>query len=304
MVDFWEPGFAAADECLQKAIDLDPNYAEAFAVLSENYMIRSICGSWPGSKALPLVLSSANRALDLDPEMGEAHKGRAIYLAWHDYDWGNALAEIRLGIRKSPQSVWTHFYHAGILATMRRGDEMVEAVQPALELDPLNPIIAAHESLFLFYAGRNDEAGTASRKGLELFPDYWFHYYMLSYVAWKRRDEAAAVENMERARKLTGGDVPWLNCALAAMQFTFGNTAEGERWLARVEELSQATYVTPMGRTVIEIARGNSEEAISWAQRAHDEHDTLFAWTRAFCEMQDLIRDERVRQALERLGLP
>jgi tetratricopeptide (TPR) repeat protein len=251
-----------------------------------------------------MVRSTALRALELDPELGEAHKGLSIYLAWHDCDWDNALAEARLGIQKSPQSVWSHFYHAGILATMRRDDEMVTAFLPALELDPLNPIIAAHYSLFLFYAGRNDEAETQARNAMKLFPDYWFNYYMLSYVSWKRRDADSAITNMERANELTGGDVPWLNCALAAMSFTFGRTEDAERWLATVEKLSESTYVTTFGRAVIEIARGNTDEAIAWLERAHAEHDTLFAWTRAFCEQQDIIGDQRIRQAMERLGLP
>jgi serine/threonine protein kinase/tetratricopeptide (TPR) repeat protein len=304
MIDFWEPGFVAAHECLKKAIELDPRYAQAFAVLSENYMLRSIFGSMPGREALPLVRSTALQALEIDPTLGEAHKGLAIYLAWYDYDWESALAEISIGIQKSPQSVWTHFYHAGILATMRRGEEMVTAFLPALELDPLNPIIAAHHSLFLFYAGRNDEAETQARKALELFPDYWFHYYMLSYAAWKRREQEEAIAKMLKANELTGGNIPWLNCALAAMNFTFERPDEAERWLAKVERLSQSTYVTPMGRTVIEIARNDTDEAIRWAERARAEHDTLFSWTRAFCEQVNLITDERVRAALERLGLP
>jgi len=304
MIDFWEQGFAAAHVCLEQAIALDPDYAEAYAVMSENYMLRSIFGSLPGKDAFPLVRSTALRALELDPELGEAHKGLAIYLAWHDFDWENALAEIRRGIDKSPRSVWSHFYHAGILATMRHGDEAVTAFLPALELDPLNPIIAAHYALFLFYAGRNDEAETEARKALELFPDYWFHYYMLSYVSWKRRDEDAAIANMERANELTGGEVPWLNLAMAAMSFTFGRPEDGERWLAKVEKLSEATYVTPFGRAVVETARGNTDDAIAWLERAHAEHDTLFAWTRAFCEQAGFIADERIRETMERLGLP
>ncbi len=304
MIDFWEPGFVAAHECLEQAIELDPDYAQGYAVLSENYLLRSIFGSMPGSEAFPLVRSTAQRALELDPDLGEAHKGLSIYLGWHDFDWDNALAEARIGIQKSPQSVWSHFYHAGILATMRRGNEAVAAFLPALELDPLNPIIAAHYALMLFYAGQNDAAETEARKALELFPDYWFHYYMLSYVSWRRRDADSAITYMEKANELTGGDVPWLNCALAAMSFTFGRTEDAERWLAKVEQLSESTYVTLMGRAVIEIARGNTDEAIAWLERAHAEHDTLFAWTRAFCEQQDIIADERIRETMERLGLP
>jgi serine/threonine-protein kinase len=304
MIDFWEHGFAAAHECLTRAVELDPDYAEAYAVMSENYMLRSIFGSLPGSEAMPLVRSTALRALDLDSTLGEAHKGLAIYLAWHNYDWDSALAEIRVGLEKSPQSVWSHFYHAGILATMRRGEEIVEAYRPALELDPLNPVIAGHESLMLFYAGHNDDAGRAAREAQALFPDYWFPHYMLSYVAWENRNPDDAITHMEKANQMTGGDVPWINCALAAVYYTFGRTEDGDRWLSKVEKLGESVYVTTFGRAMIECARRNTDAAIAWLERAHDEHDTLFVWARAFGEQVGIIRDDEIRRAMERLDLP
>ena len=304
MTDFWEPGLVAAHRCLENAIEVDPDYAQAYAVMAENYLYRSIFGSLPGAEAMPRIQESAERALQLDPQLGEAHPSLAIYRAWHDFDWQSALAEARLGIQKNSQYAWSHFFHAGILATMRRGEEAVQAFLPALELDPLNPIVVAHHSLFLFYAGRNDEAEAAALKAQELFPDYWFNFYMLSYVYWQRRDREAAITNMEKGNELTGGEVPWFNCILAAMHFHFGESEMGERYIAKLDKLSETTYVTPTGRTVIEIARGNTDEAIRWAERARAEHDTLFAWTRAFCEQEDILADERIREALERLGLP
>jgi len=304
MIDFWGPGLVTAHGCLESAIELDPDYAQAYAAMAENYLYRSIFGSLPGAEAMPRIQATARRALELDPQLGEPHPSLAIYRAWHDFDWENALAEVRLGIQKNPQYAWSHFFHAGILATTRRSDEIAAAFLPALELDPLNPIVVTHHALMLFYAGRNDEAEAATRKAQELFPDHWFNFYMLSYINWKRRDREAAITNMEKGNELTGGEVPWFNCILAAMHFHFGESEMGEHYIAKLDKLSETTYVTATGRTVIEIARGNTDEAIRWAERAHAEHDTLFAWTRAFCEQEDIIADERVREALERLGLP
>jgi tetratricopeptide (TPR) repeat protein len=186
---------------------------------------------------------------------------------------------------------------------MRRGEEIVEAYRPALELDPLNPVIAGHRSLMLFYAGRNDEAGLAAREAQGLFPDYWFPHYMISYVAWRNRDANAAISHMEKANQMTGGDVPWINCALAAIYYSFGRVDDGDRWLAKVETLGETVYVTTFGRAMIECARKNTEAAISWLERAHDEHDTLFVWARAFGELMGIIDDDEIRRAMERLDL-
>jgi serine/threonine-protein kinase len=304
MTEFWEPGLLTALECLEQAIELDPDYALAHSVMAECYLIRSNFGNLPGGEAFPRVRSAVRRALELDPELGDARGIHAIYLAWHDLDWPAAEREMELALRYSPQNVWNHLYHAAMLATSRRSDEIVSGYLPALELDPLNPVIHVHSTLFHFYAGLTEKAATDARKSHELFPDYWLIPYFQSFVSWQKRDGAAAVALIEKAVEMTGGNLPYVACYAAAVQFFFGNEQEGERWLSEVERLAAAQFVPPTGRALVEIARGRTRQAIELLEQAHAEHDTPFVWIRALCERLDIIADERIRRTMERLGLP
>ena len=304
MADFWEPGLVKAIECLERAVERDPNYAQAYAEMSFCYLIRSAFGTLEGKEAFPQIRAQALRALELDPELGDARAMYGVYLAWHDLDWDAAETELRLAAKLNPQGVWTHFYYAAVLCTARRGDDILPHVEKMRELDPLNRIVNAHVALFLFYANRGKEAIDAAAKSLELFPDFWFLYYELSYFRWQQREEEAAIEGMRKAIEMTGESIPFLSCFLAAMNFYFGHEKEGERLLARVEKMSETLPVSAIGRIVIEVVRGNTEQAIAYRKRGLAEHDGLLCWTRAFCEQQGIIGDERIREAMERLGLP
>ncbi len=304
MGDFWEPGLVQAIECLERAVELDPGYAQAYADMSFCWLVRSIFGTLSGKEGFPHVRETARRALELDPDLGDAHAMHGIYLAWHDFDWVGAEVALRRAVHLNPQGVWGHFFYAGMLSTARRGDDILPHVRMMRELDPLNRVVNAHVALFLFYAGRIDEAIEAAGQSIELFPDFWFPYYELSYFLWQKRDEAGALENMRKAIEMTGDNIPFLSCILAAMEFSFGHDDEGERVLARVDEQAKTAPVAAMGRIVVEVVRGDTDAAIDWLERGRADHDMLLCWTRAFCELQGIIRDDRIRDAMARVGLP
>ena len=143
-----------------------------------------------------------------------------------------------------------------------------------------------------------------SYKSQELFPDFWLVPYFQSFVSWQQRDGEAALEAIGRTVELTGGGFPYLACFAAAINFSFGHHREGERWLAKVEEMAISEYLPPTGLALVEIARQRTNAAIEMLERAKAEHDSPFAWIRALCERLDIIADDRIRQAMARLGLP
>jgi serine/threonine protein kinase/tetratricopeptide (TPR) repeat protein len=304
MADFWEPGLVKAIDYLERAIELDPHYAQAHAEISFCYVIRSIFGTMTGQEAFPKVRAHALRAIELDSDLGDAHAIYGLYLAWHDFDWSRAETELRLAVTLGPQRVWTHFYFGAMLATARRGDEILPFVEKMRELDPLNRVINSHFALLLFYAGRGTEAIAAANTSLELFPDFWFLHYELAFCHWQRRDEQAAIASMQKAIDMTGERIPFLSHFLAAMCFHFGRPEEGERVLARVEKIAEKFPVSAIGRVVVDVVRGYTAAAIVHLERGRAEHDTLLCWTRAFCEQQGIIQDQAIRDAMARVGLP
>jgi len=304
MSEFWEPGLVAALECLNRAVELDQTYADAYAARAECYFVRANFGNLPGRDAHPKIRSAIRRALELDPNLGSAHALHGVSLAWHDADWDGADRELRTAVELSPQNVWVHLYSAAVMSTARRAEEILGPFERARELDPLNPMIHAHAILFSFYAGRSDDAVNGARKSRERFPDFWLVPYFEALVRWQRREAEDAVRLIEQSLAMTGESITYLACFAAAIHFFFDRTSEAERWLDTVEGMAETQYVSPTGRALIEIARNRSDAAISYLELARSEQDAPFAWSRALCEALGIIRDEPVRQAMARLGLP
>jgi serine/threonine protein kinase/tetratricopeptide (TPR) repeat protein len=304
MSSFWEPGLVAAIECLEQAVDRDPDYAEAYGLMAECYIVRANFGSLPGREAFPKCHSAIRRALDLDPGLGPAHAFHGVYLAWHDFDWQAADRELATAIELSPQNVWNHLYSAAVYATARRSDEILASYQRARELDPLNPLIQAHAILFSFYANQPEIAAVEAKKTRELFPDFWLVDYFEAVVRWQLRDAEAATRLIEGVLAVTGDDAPYLACYAAAIHFFFDNPDRGLHWLAEVDRMSETRTVSPTGRALIEIARGRGIDAIHQLEKARQDKDAPFAWCRAISERLDILSDDCVRQAMARLGLP
>lgn len=303
MGDFFEPGLVRAIECLEKAVELDPGYAQAYADLSFCWLMRSTFGTLSGRDGFPRVRAAALRALELDPDLGDAHAAFALY-SWYDFDWDTAERELRHALKLNPQSVWVHFYLAGHYAITRRHEDILPHVERMRELDPLNRPVCAHVALWLFYADRVDDAIAAARTSLEMYPDYWLLHYDMAFFHWRKRDGDTAIDAIRTAIDLTGDMIPFLSCLLAAMLFFFERREEGGRQVAHVEELERTLPRSDLGWVILEAARGNTEAAIACLERGRAEHDTLICWSRAFCEQQGIIGDERLREAMARIGLP
>jgi serine/threonine-protein kinase len=303
--DFWEPGLVKAIECLEQAVALDPGYADAWAEMAVYELMRAVFGTQSGADAFPKTRAHAVKALELDPESADAHRAYGLYLDWHDLDWERGEAELRRALELDPDNVWGHFFLAGHMSTTRGGAAVLPPVRRMAELDPLNPLVKGHVALFLFYGGYLDEAIEEAESALELFPDFWLLPYVLSFFYFQKRDRERAVSMMERAIVATGESIGFLSCFLAAFHFHFGEVEEGERVMRRVDAMAERGLpISDLGLIVVEVVRGNADAAIELLERARVEHDPLFVWTRAFCEMQGILKDERVRATMERLGLP
>ena len=304
MADFWEPGLVQAIAYLNEAIALDPDYAPAHAELAFCYLLRSYFGTLPGGEAYPRIGASAIRALELDPNLAIAHTMHGFYLSWCKLDWEAGERELVRGIELEPQNVEGHLYYAIVLATLRRGEESIAAARTARELDPLNPIIHTNLALVLFYGGRLDEAELEASRAGELYPDFWFLPYVQALFAWAKRDSEAAISLINRAHEMTGRGVPYVACYYAAIHYFFDRPDEGDAAMAEIERLAESIYVSPTGLALIAIARGRTDEAVALLERARAENDSPFVWIRTVTERLDLITDERVREAMGRLGLP
>lgn len=291
-------GFKRAIVHFQEAIDLDPDYALAYAGMADTYNVLGYYNIQDPRQAYPRALAAARRVLELDEGVAEAHASLGYALLFYERAYGDAAAELRRAIALAPSYATAHQWYGWYLLVRERFEEMVEALERAVALDPLSLIINDHYGYALFLAGRYDDARRQIQRTLELDPRYPLAYLRLGnlYLHQGRHDEA--VEALRKAVELSGGLVARgdLGQALAVA----GREPEARELLADLERGSREGYVSPLDRALIHAGLGEPDDAVT-ALREALEHRTsdmvrmrLLAWPEEVREhpgFDDLVRE-------------
>ena len=154
----------SALEYFELALGKDPNYARAYAGVSEVWLGRQQQGFVPFSEAAPKAKAAATKALELDNTLSDVHHTLAVIKCNVDWDWEGSETEFRRAIELDPKYPNPRAYYSHLLHIMKRPKEAMEQIERALELDPLNALFQAMYAMDLMYARRYDDAIALLRK--------------------------------------------------------------------------------------------------------------------------------------------
>jgi serine/threonine-protein kinase len=246
----------------QEAVRLDPRYALAYAKLSVAAL--SLATGYPGNVAPreaeelnATARASAKRALELDPNLADAHSAQGTILRDIDRNFVEAEAEFRRALELAPQDPSVTRALGTQMARLGRLDEAVALTQAAIALDPLRSANHHNLSGWLTPLGRYDEAEAAVRKAIELQPQAAASYARLAIIQILHGKSGAAVEF---AKKET--DPFWRTYALALAHFANGDRVEADAALKKL----------------IDENADNGASQIAQVYALRKEPDKMFEW--------------------------
>ncbi len=195
--------FQKAIGYFQQAIQIDPEYAAAYAGLADAYTDQGFWGGTP-NEAIPNAKAAAARALELDANLSEAHEALSTIADVYDWDWNKGELEHRRALELNPNNAVAHLYYASHLVSVGQGTKACEEVRKAQSLDPLSPFFRAAGGLFLYFAGRKEEGIRQNLKAVELAPDFLVPHSNLSEFHFEMRNYDPGIREYEMASKLEG----------------------------------------------------------------------------------------------------
>ena len=275
------PELLKAIPLYEKAIELDPNYALAYVGLADAYRGLALAGELDPQLYFPKAKAAAVKAVQLDDSLAEAHALLGWIIYWYEWDWEAAEQHSRRALELDPESGDAHMALAHILSSLRRHDEAIDLARRGRESDPLNVRTSALEAQFLTYAGRNDEAIERLQAVLELDRDYWFaNQFLTSALIEKGRfDEAIAAGEKGRAvYPENTRNISFIAYALARA----GRPAEARARLSEMLTQRESRFVPPFSIATVYAGLGEEEEAIKWLQRGIVERDPRMVFI--YCE--------------------
>jgi TolB-like protein/Flp pilus assembly protein TadD len=253
----------------EEAIRLDPRYALAYAKLSRAAMNLAFGGSIATKEqqeAIAKARASAKSALDLDPNLAEAHSAQGVILEVFDFNFVAAEAEYRRALELAPQDPVATNNLADLISELGRPDEGIALGRRAIALDPLRSGSHYNLAVRLTALGRYDEAEAAVRKCIALQPQSAANYEWLAVIQILRGHSGAAVE---LAKQET--DPLWRNYALALAQFANGDRAEADAALKKIidEHADDASFQIAS----VYALRKEPEKMFEWLEHGWATHD-------------------------------
>jgi TolB-like protein/Tfp pilus assembly protein PilF/predicted Ser/Thr protein kinase len=293
-------GFEAAERYLSLALEKDPNYAAAWALLARVWTSRQQMGVVPSKEAFSKAKAAALKALALDEMEVEAHRALAAILTWGDWDWETADKKWKRVFELDPGHADGLAGYSHFLMHMGRPEEAMAKIERALELDPFDAKNLSFYAIDLLYMRRYDDAIAAARKAMSIQPDAPVAKTALigSLFMKGRYDELMPLERERWAKD------PELMEALEKGYAQGGYPGAKKRHA----DVLAARYGKPGGVTAYTLANfyahaGDKDRVIEWLERAYEARDGNVPYIGL--PVFDLVRsDPRFQDLVRRVGLP
>src|SRR5438093_1363749 len=288
-----EAGWTSSIRYYEQALKLDPNYALAYCGLADTYA--DMGGVvMPSTEAVAKEKGFAQKALELDPELPEAHLSLACAFGGA-FDWRNAQIEFDRAIELNPNLAWAYEIYAWFLGGLGRLDEAIAKDKKAIELDPLNSFFQSALAYFLYHARRYDDAIVQIKKTLELDPASTLARHLLGCCLLWKGDTAGAIAEFQRSKIVVTG--AWYQGLLGYAYAISGDRPKAEQMLRELEEMAKRQYVNSTAFADIHLGLGEKEKALDWLDKSYQDQESA-CWYLTVDPIYDSVRNELRFQAL------
>ena len=285
----------------ERAVELDPNFAEAYAALARARFYLAFTGFNPSfRREFPKAREAAQRALELDDRLSEADHALCRIRLVYDWDFAAAGRAFERGVQLSPSDPFALDGYAWYLLEVEGRTEEALAVSERLSLvAPLDVYFRAEHFRHLLYSRQYERALAAIERVRELAPDFvdldvGTTYFMLgrleeahhAYVAWEKRCGAPCERSLE-ARERGWAEGGWERASRAVLEVITG-----------IEGLSPWLIASTFAQI------GDTDEAFAWLERGYRERDPLMVLLKVHPNIDPLRSDPRFDDLLRRIGFP
>ena len=293
-------GLKKAVDYYNQAIEVDPNYANAYAGLANAYRALVDNGFRDPKEAMPRAEAAARKAIEFDESLADAH-GALAAIKKNAWDWAGAEQEFKRAIELNPNLATAHNNYSSYLSIMGRHEQAIAEVKLARELDPSPIGNIGSLGVKLYNAGQYDQAIGQFKELLGLDPNDPRGHVHLGYVYAMKQMYPEAITEYKETIKLTGHDSStqsFLGYALAMS----GRRNEAQAILKELQD-SKEEYVSPGELAILYAGLGNKEEAFAALDRAYDAHDPQMQYLKIERHYDSLRSDPRFRVLMLKVGL-
>jgi len=300
-----EPDLIQAIGYFNQALEVDSNYAPAYAGLANAYAFLGWFHIRAPEEAWPKMKTAAERAVALDDELSQAHVSLAMVKTFYDWDWARAEGEFKRALDINPNDADAHSQYSAFLSYMKRHDEAIVQAEKAAELDPRNKSTQLRLVTAFGRARRYEEAIQQAENVLGSNPDYDLAHYWLSNIYGFQGKFEEAIASMQTAMGLMleddlGDERGFLGYFLGRL----GQKEEARTQLEKLDELaSKGRYISPVTRSLVYMGIDDRKQALALLEEAYETRDGWMLSVNVGPAFDPLRDDPRFQDLLRRMNL-
>jgi tetratricopeptide (TPR) repeat protein len=304
---FWNKRTGAnlrkAIEYFNEAIAKDPGYALAYVGVADSYSLLPSYGAASPQESVPLAKAAAQKALELDDTLAEAHTSLGLILLY-DFDFERSVTEFSRAIELNPNYAMAHHWlSSGPLMGQGDFDRAIAAGKRAIELDPLSLISNADLGWVYCMGRRYEEANAQARKTLEMDPRFYVARYYLGHALQFSGHLPEATTEYAKAAELD--DDPGVLALLGQAYARSGRVDEARTILARLNEAAKSRYVSAYSFAIMFLGlrdKDHAMEALERSYRADAGYDLFLIKVDPM--LDDLRSDPRFEALVQKIFAP
>jgi tetratricopeptide (TPR) repeat protein len=298
-------GFTRALDDFTQAIVLDPNDARAYAGLADTYNLIREYTAMPEDEAFPRAETAARKAIELDPNLAEAHRALAFPSFWWKRDVPTAKREFERAISLNPNDGTAHLWYANALIFIGDNAKAVVEINRAQELDPSSSSVRADKGKILYSAGRKDEALALLRQMKRNEPAFVSPHRYLAQIYFAEGDYPEYLLEAEEVARLVNRSDD-LEQVKAEKK---GFARDGSRGLfqSRLDvqkKLYQKEKIPVYALAQTSAMLGNKSEALQYLTTSRNRHESVIAGLGTDTALRNLYDEPAYRQLVAEVGFP
>ncbi len=295
-----EEGLKKGIDYFKQAIEKDPSYARAYVGLADCYAILVELESESPKELYPKVKAMAEKALEIDDSLAEAHTSLAAAYEY-EWNWREAEKQYRRAIEINPNYATAHHWYAAYLISRLRSDEAIKEMKLAQELDPLSLIINTSLGRAYYGARQYDQAVEQLRKTIDMEPNFAEAHFQIAMVYEQKRMYGEAIAEFQKATELYQDStmIAWVGRVYALS----GKRNDAERILAELAEQAKQKRVPPYPLASLYAALGEKDRAFEYLEKVYDERSYYVVFLNIDRVFDGLRSDARFQDLLGRTGL-
>lgn len=297
-----EEGIRRSIERFRAAVDKDPGFAAAWAGLADAHVLATIgYATIPSLESCPIARAAAERALEEQDTLADAHTSLGWVFLNHDWDWPAAERHFQRALELNPSDARAYQWYAQFLSYQGRFLDAIPMAQKARDLDPRSPLIVTESGWPFSYLGRHEEALERFEDAIRLDPDFALAHYCIGWTREVLGDFVGAVEKHRLAVRLSER-APMMVAFLARALARKGEIDEARQLLDELIAAADSGAGVAIYVALVYERLGETEAALEWLQRsAAGREPMVIAIGSTWMPFDSLKSDERFHSIIESL---